>query len=384
MPIIHSTKQRFRERGIRMTSGRRAQQVTGDRSRPVRVLVVDDDPLLRTLLRTTFEHAEMSVAEASDAAGAARQVEVEPPDVIILDVNLPGASGLSWAHALRASPRTAGIGIVVLTGAEPAEHDTAAIGATAVLRKPFSPLEVLAAVERAAGLPGGRRLAEAPSARFSDQLLVYADDVRRLLEVERRQRAAIERLYAETLGALANALESRDVGTGAHSARVQRLALELTRIVDGALADEPSVAFGYLLHDVGKIGIPDAILSKPGPLDLEERTIMQTHAPLGAEILAGVGLLAGHGIDVVRHHHERWDGSGYPDRLAGDSIPLPSRIFAVVDAVDAITTSRPYRRAQPWAVAMRELEAGAGTQFDPDVVVAFREREHELRAVSAA
>jgi response regulator RpfG family c-di-GMP phosphodiesterase len=338
----------------------------------VRVLVVDDDPLLRTLLRTTFEHADMVVDEADDARTAAWHVELELPDVVILDIGLPGPSGLDWARALRASPRTSSIGIVVLTGGDIDEREAEAVGAAAVLRKPFSPLEVLAAVERAAGVPGTRLLAEARPAPFSDQLLVYADDVRRLLDVERRQRAAIERLYAETLGALANALESRDVGTGAHSARVQRLALELTRIVD------------FLLHDVGKIGIPDAILSKPGPLDLEERSVMQTHAALGAEILAGVGLLAGHGIDVVRHHHERWDGSGYPDALAFDGIPLPSRIFAVADAVDAITTARPYRRAQPWETAMRELVGGAGTQFDPAIVVAFREREHDLRALAAA
>ena len=375
---------RGRNWGDPMSAGKRIDHVSTGRSRAVRVLVVDDDPLLRTLLRTTFEHAEMVVDEADDARTAAWHVELEPPDVVILDIGLPGPSGLDWARALRASPRTAPIGIVVLTGGDLDERDAAAVGATAVLRKPFSPLEVLAAVERAAGLPGGRLLADAPSARFSDQLLVYADDVRRLLDVERRQRAAIERLYAETLGALANALESRDIGTGAHSARVQRLALELTRIVDPDLAGQQSVGFGYLLHDVGKIGIPDAILSKPGPLDFEERTIMQTHATLGAEILAGVGLLAGHGIEVVRHHHERWDGGGYPDGLTGESIPLPSRIFAVVDAVDAITTARPYRQAQPWAVALRELELGAGTQFDPDVVVAFRERERDLRALTVA
>ena len=357
--------------------------MTSGRSGPVRVLVVDDDPLLRTLLRTTFEHADLVVDEAADAASAAWQVELEVPDVIILDVNLPGPSGIAWAHALRASPRTAGIGIVVLTGTDLDDGDAASVGATAVLSKPFSPLEVLAAVERAAGISNGRLL-EAPHAPFTDQLLVYADDVRRLLDVERRQRAAIERLYAETLGALANALESRDLGTGTHSARVQRLALELTRIVQPELAEQPSVIFGYLLHDVGKIGIPDAILSKPGPLELAERAVMQTHAALGAEILAGVGLLAGHGIDVVRHHHERWDGGGYPDKLAGEAIPLPSRIFAVVDAVDAITAERPYRAAQPWSVAMEELGAGAGTQFDPDVIEAFRAREHDLRALATA
>jgi HD-GYP domain-containing protein (c-di-GMP phosphodiesterase class II) len=165
---------------------------------------------------------------------------------------------------------------------------------------------------------------------------------------------------------------------------VQRLALDLTRAIAPELADDPSVAFGYLLHDVGKIGIPDAILMKPGALDPRERAVMQTHAMLGAEILSGVGLLAGHGIDVVRHHHERWDGDGYPDGLTGNEISLPSRIFAVIDAVDAITTARPYRLAQPWHVAVRELDAGAGMQFDPAVVAAFHAHESSLRALVAA
>jgi response regulator RpfG family c-di-GMP phosphodiesterase len=353
----------------------------------LRVLVVDDDPLLRTLLRTTFEHADMTVAEAEDAPSALEAVQACLPDVVILDLAMPGATGIELAHALRARPDTHALGIVVLTGSgDVGDDDVRDAGIAAVLRKPFSPLEVLATVERVAGITGGRLLAEAAAERPADQLLVYADDMRRLLEIERRQRRAIDRLYAETLGALANALESRDAGTAAHSARVQRIALELTRELAPELAADPSLAFGYLLHDVGKIGIPDAILLKPGPLDLAERAVMQTHAPLGAEILSGVGLLAGHGIDVVRHHHERWDGSGYPDRLAGEAIPLPSRIFAVADAVDAITADRPYRRAQPWEVAIDELDAGAGTQFDPYVVEMFKRRERRLRrlAVRAA
>jgi ribonuclease P protein subunit RPR2 len=358
--------------------------MSSEKRSSLRVLVVDDDPLLRTLLRTTFEHAEMTVDEAGNIIEAAAKIELERPDVVILDVEMPGGSGLELALSLHQTPATADIGVVILSGSDIVETDLHSVRASSVLRKPFSPLEVLAAVERATGAPGTRLLAGAPSARFPDQLLHYADDVRRLLEIERRQRRAIERLYTETLGALANALESRDAGTGAHSARVQRLALDLTRAVAPELATDPSVGFGYLLHDVGKIGIPDAILMKPGPLDLSERAVMQTHAPLGAEILSGVGLLAGHGIDIVRHHHERWDGAGYPDGLAGDEIPLPSRIFAVIDAVDAITTARPYRRAQPWSVAVRELDAGADAQFDPSIVEAFHARESSLRALVAA
>ena len=350
----------------------------------LRVLVVDDDELLRTLLRTTFEHAHVLIDEAANVREAAASIERNLPDVVVLDVEMPGGDGLTFARGLRAAPETASIGIVLLTGTETSDSAGLDAGASTVLRKPFSPLDLLAATERAAGLPGTRLLAEAPGAHRSDQLLVYAEDVRRLLEVERRQRAALDRSYAETLGALATALESRDQGTGAHSVRVQRYAIELTRAIAPELADDPSVAFGYLLHDIGKIGIPDAILLKPGPLDVTERRIMQTPAPLGAEIVSRVALLEGHGLDIVRHHHERWDGDGYPDNLTGRQIPLPARIFAVADALDAITSPRPYRPASTWEAATRELEAGAGGQFDPAVVEAFHATAEALRALSAA
>jgi HD-GYP domain-containing protein (c-di-GMP phosphodiesterase class II) len=136
-----------------------------------------------------------------------------------------------------------------------------------------------------------------------------------------------------------------------------------------------------LLHDIGKIGIPDRILRKPGPLTKSEWRIMQTHAPLGAEVLGDVGLLHGEGLAVVRHHHERWDGSGYPDGLGGDEIPLGARIFALADALDAITSDRPYRAAQPWRAAIATIRAEAGKQFDPDVADAFFQAEPRLRRI---
>jgi len=345
----------------------------------LKILVVDDDPALRELLRTTFELVETSVAEAATLREARRLIVRRRPDVVVLDVGLPDGNGLALARELAASSEGE-IGIVLLTGTELSDADGLDAGAVDVVRKPFSPLELLAAVERAAGAAGGTSLlAGAQDAKRRDQLLLYADDVRRLLEVERRHRRHIERSYRETLGALAAALEFRDSSTGAHSLRVQRYAWELTGVVAPELLADPSVEFGYLLHDIGKIGIPDSILQKPGPLTAQEREIMQSHTTRGAAILAGVGLLAGHGIAVVRHHHERWDGNGYPDGLADDDIPLPARIFAVADALDAITSDRPYRRAGAWATALAELERGAGTQFDPHVVAAFAGCEARLR-----
>src|SRR5581483_966630 len=146
--------------------------------------------------------------------------------------------------------------------------------------------------------------------------------------------------------------------------------------------------YGFLLHDVGKIGIPDEILQKPGPLTRTERTRMQNHTLLGAEMLSGVALLRGEGLNVVRSHHERWDGLGYPDALRGDETPLGARVFAVADTLDAMTSDRPYRRALTWDDAREEILAQSGRQFDPVVVEAFHDAEPMLleayREVAAA
>ena len=156
-------------------------------------------------------------------------------------------------------------------------------------------------------------------------------------------------------------------------------AAELARAVDPSLLEEQSIEYGFLLHDVGKIGIPDSILRKQGPLTSGERSVLETHTLLGEQMLGGVPLLSGGGIRVVRSHHERWDGRGYPDRLAGSQIPLGARVFAIADTLDAMTSDRPYRAALGWDEAVAEIAAQSARQFDPEVVDAFREQEPSLR-----
>jgi ribonuclease P protein subunit RPR2 len=343
----------------------------------LRILLVDDDPGLRTLLRTTFELADIEVDEAEDAQAARRRIALNRPDVIVLDVQMPGMSGEELCRLLKTDPRTAAIPVVILTGSETAGGS----GAEAVMRKPFSPLELLGIVER---LHGGEALMTRVPARgggAADELLLYARDLRLLLELERSQREALQAAYLETVSALATALESKDTGTRAHSQRVQRYALALAAAVEQELAEQPSTQYGFLLHDVGKIGIPDSILQKPGPLTPAERRRMQTHTVLGEQMLGGVAFLRGEGLKVVRSHHERWDGRGYPDQLRRDAIPLGARIFAVADSLDAMTSHRPYRRALRWEVAREEIIAQSGRQFDPEIVVAFTEVEEELREI---
>ena len=226
---------------------------------------------------------------------------------------MPGTDGLTFCRQLKADPATASIGVVLLTGSEGGTELAAqASGADAFLRKPFSPLELLNAVERVAGglYEGPYRSAAAPP---EEQLILYAQDLRRLLEVERGQRSLIQRAYRETVSALTGALESKDTGTGQHSQRVQKYAVELARGLEPSLLEDPSVEYGFLLHDIGKIGIPDKILQKEGSLSASERRLLETHTVLGEQLMSGVALLQGQGLQVVRHHHERWDGAGYPD-----------------------------------------------------------------------
>jgi response regulator RpfG family c-di-GMP phosphodiesterase len=352
-----------------------------DGAASIRLLVVDDDENLRTLLRASFELAHIEVEEAENATEAARRIAERHPDVIVLDVGMPGVDGITFCRGLKSDPRTRDIPVALLTGNADAELLGWQAGAGAFLRKPFSPLALLNVVERLAARtsPGARPPVASPPA--DKQLLMYAQDFRHLLELERGQRQLLQDAYRETVVALAHALESKDGGTGAHSERVRRYASDLTTAVDPYLLEEPSLEYGFILHDVGKIAIPDEVLKKPDPLTPAERRLLETHPKLGEQMVGKAALLRGHGVDVVRAHHERWDGRGYPDGLAGEQIPLSARIFAVADALDAITSDRPYRSARGWSDAVDEIVGQAGSQFDPNVVNVFLQREEGMRRI---
>jgi ribonuclease P protein subunit RPR2 len=345
-------------------------------------LLVDDDAAFRALLRTTFEAVDVEVDEAGDAAAAQERIAAARPDAIVMDVYMPGLDGTALCALLKAAPRTRDIPVVLLTGSDLATEATAQeVGADALLLKPFSPLELLAVVERVAAGLHATPFRATSKRQPDEQLLLYARDLRHLLELERGQRRLLQNAYHETVTALAGALESKDHGTGAHSQRVHRYAIELAQVTAPDVCEDDSVAYGFMLHDVGKIGIPDRILQKPGPLTSTERRLMETHTLLGEQLLRGVSFLRGSGLEVVRSHHERWDGRGYPDGRAGTDVPAAARIFAVADALDAMTSDRPYRRSMSWAAAARELEQQSGRQFDPAVVDAFRARERSLRRI---
>jgi ribonuclease P protein subunit RPR2 len=206
--------------------------------------------------------------------------------------------------------------------------------------------------------------------QMQEQLAVYARDVRETYGRELHRLADLEASYHATVEALAVAVESKDDTTGNHIRRVCRLGLHLAKAHLGPGADDPQLAYGFLLHDVGKLAVPDAVLNKPGKLDSAEWAMIQRHPLEGSRILAQVPFLD-RALDVVLHHHERWDGGGYPSGQRGNEIPVWARLFSIVDTVDAMTSDRPYRAGLPLSVAIDEVLAKSGSQFDPACVATF-------------
>jgi ribonuclease P protein subunit RPR2 len=325
-------------------------------------------------VRTALELDGFRISEAHHVIEAERRIEQQAPDAILLDIGLPGIDGLFYCQRLRETPRTKQIPIIVISGATDGKARAIAAGATAYLRKPLDVLELLTLLERstakgvAAHVPGGP--AEAQIAK-----------IQRLAEIGHRQHERQHEAHRKTLIGLSAALDSRDFGSTGHSERVTAYAMRLALEVEPALTDDPSLEWGFLLHDLGMITISDQILLKRGPLAPGERAEMQRHPGVGEQLLSSLPLLQGEGLRVVRSHHERWDGTGYPDGLLATDISAGARIFAVVDALDAMTDERPYRRVISWDAAIDELRKHSGSQFDPDMIDGLVACEPDLRDV---
>ncbi len=217
------------------------------------------------------------------------------------------------------------------------------------------------------------------------QLLVFANELNQLMGREKARReeaeAALRELqtsYLTMVKTLAMVCEMKDNYTRHHLDRTYQYAMALATRVAPEYAAQAAVGYGFLLHDIGKVGIPDAVLNKPGPLDDDEWKIMRTHPVIGYQLVQPIKFL-GEAVEVIKSHHERWDGRGYPLGLAGDQVYLPARIFAIIDTFDAMTSDRPYRKGLPVHVAMEEIDKNAGTQFDPDLVVAFLKLCEDLK-----
>ena len=225
-----------------------------------------------------------------------------------------------------------------------------------------------------------RDLSEDPeAASLSDQLKVFAREIGVLYSAERVRTRELERalerareMYIATMKSLAHVVEAKDPTTRGHLDRTAHYGIVLTREIDPELAARPEVLHGFFLHDIGKVGIPESILCKPGPLTELEWVVMRSHPNQGARIVEPIPFME-KAVEIVRSHHERWDGQGYPRGLRGEEIPLAARIFAIADSFDAMTSDRPYRSALEPEQAVEEIRRGAGTQFDPRCVRAFED-----------
>jgi putative two-component system response regulator len=333
-------------------------------SRRARLLIVDDEPANVRLLERILERAGYGdLVATSEAETVPTLFAAARPDLVLLDLHMPPVCGFALLERL-AGGDAAGVflPVVVLTADSSREARERALraGASDFLLKPFDPVEV---VLRIANLLEMRHLH-----------LRLGEENRRLEERVRLRTAELQRAQDEVLERLARAAEMRDDETGQHTRRVGERAAVL-----GAALGLPPATVELLrhtapLHDVGKIAIPDAILRKPGPLAAAERKAMERHTLLGASILSGGGSAAMRmAEEIALGHHERWDGAGYPLRLAGEEIPLAARIVAVADVYDALAHDRPYRAAVPPAEALRHIAAGAGSHFDPRVAAAMLE-----------
>jgi HD-GYP domain-containing protein (c-di-GMP phosphodiesterase class II) len=212
-----------------------------------------------------------------------------------------------------------------------------------------------------------------------DQLIVFARELGDLYRLERVRTAELEKAldnlqktYLATMKSLARVVEAKDRTTRGHLDRTQAYGIALARKIDPSLVETPTLGYGFFLHDIGKVGVPESILCKEGPLTTDEWDVMRSHPIVGADIVAPMGFLA-ETVTLIRHHHERYDGSGYPDRLRGEAIPLTARIFSVADSFDAMTSDRPYRDSIGIERALEEIRGGSGTQFDPEIVRSFVE-----------
>jgi putative two-component system response regulator len=328
-----------------------------------RLLIADDDEGVRSVLREflSAEYECEAVGSAEEALALLGRGEFR---LVVSDIAMRGMSGIEMIpHVRRLSPDTL---IVMVSGSQDVESAIGAMraGAFDYVLKPFDLELVEVAVRRALS---HQRLLESKR-RYETYL--ERTVARRTSELDGALRS-LEGVYRMTLKALVTALETRDSETHGHSERVVNFSLRLGREMGLCEEELTSLEFGSLLHDVGKIGVPDAILRKPAPLTEPEWYEMRKHPLHGEQILGGIDFLGG-ASRVVAQHHERWDGTGYPVGLRGEEIDLNARIFAVADAFDAITSDRVYRVGKSYEAAARELEEWAGRQFDPSIVKAFR------------
>jgi putative two-component system response regulator len=323
------------------------------------LLVVEDNRPMRLGLRDILEQAGFVVLTAADGSEALAQMSQTRPDLILSDIAMPVMDGFAFFQEVRAKPEWVSIPFIFLTARGEREDIMRGkeLGADDYLTKPFTPDELLTAVRA------------------------------RLDRTNQLQLIQLHHAYQASLTVLANAIEVRDQYTRGHVERVAAYAAAVARHLGWSRTQLESLHYGGILHDIGKIGIRENTLRKAGPLDPDEWDEIKRHPLIGAEMLKDIHYLEA-AIPIIRFHHERWDGQGYPDGLSGEAIPLEARIVAVADSFDAMTTTRCYRPRNSLLEAFEQILAGSGNRYDPAIVAAFQAawsaNEIQLIAASSA
>ncbi len=328
-----------------------------------KILIVDDEEAIREIVSTLLEAEGYRCTLVREGKEALAQFNADSHDLVLSDIIMPGMDGLKLLQKVHA--RNPNVPVIMVT----AMHDISAaieairMGAYDYLLKPFDKEQLFLSVRRA--LEHHRLLLENRNYQRNLEQLV-AERTHQLSQALQN----LEKSYDYTLDALGGALDLKDAETEGHCQRVTAYTITIAKAMNVKPASLRHIARGAFLHDIGKMGVPDHILLKTGSLTSEEQMIMRRHCEIGYQVLDGIPFLH-EAAQIVLAHQERYDGSGYPRGLKGDDIPIGARIFAIADALDAITSDRPYRKAASFACAREEIRRGAGNQFDPKVVETF-------------
>jgi putative nucleotidyltransferase with HDIG domain len=344
--------------------------------RPARILVVDDEAYVRSMIGATLERQGYEMKLAASGREALEMLELNTFDLVLTDIVMQDGNGIVLLERMHAQQPNLPVVMVTAIHDISVAIDSMRRGAYDYLLKPFEREHLVGTVQRALE----HRQALQESHNYQQNL---EQVVRARTEMLRQAMEELEHSYDVTLEALGDALDLKDSETEGHSKRVTAYTIALARAMGITPAEIKIIARGAFLHDIGKMAIPDEILRKPGQLTPEEQEVMREHCPRGYHMLRKIPFLSG-AAEIVFTHQEHFDGSGYPSGLSGSQIPIGARIFAVADALDAITSDRPYRRACGFDAAREEILRCSGTQFDPGVVEVFlkipNELWHELRS----
>jgi putative nucleotidyltransferase with HDIG domain len=338
--------------------------------KPERILVVDDETPVRTMIAAALERQGYDLELASGGREALEALELNTFNLVLTDIVMQDVNGIALLESIHALQPNLPVVMVTAVHDISVAIDSMRRGAYDYLLKPFEQDQLLGTVERA--LNHRRALEETESYHQSLEEMVRART-----EMLRHAMEDLEHSYDVTLEALGDALDLKDSETEGHSKRVTAYAIALARAMGIPPQEIKIIARGAFLHDVGKMAIPDEILRKPGKLSEQERELMREHCARGYQMLRKIPFLAG-AAEIVFCHQEHYDGSGYPNGLRGREIPIGARIFAIADALDAITSDRPYRMASDFDFAREEILRCSGTQFDPAAVEVFLKIPNEL------